>query len=107
VICHARLGGLHHRYDRAARDPPISTGVHLVERVSDLRSLIRSSWLLLSIRAHRLNPSRVGKLPSGSPSRCSLNFGELQPAKALRLKNGHPGNSWCSVNTLPNQTGYL
>jgi predicted YcjX-like family ATPase len=25
VICHARLGGLHHRYDRAARDPSIST----------------------------------------------------------------------------------
>jgi len=36
-------------------------GQHLVERVSDLRSLIRSRWLLVSIRAH---PSRVGKLPS-------------------------------------------
>ena len=33
---------------------------------------------------HRLNPSRLGKLSSGPPSRCILNFGELQDAPLTR-----------------------
>jgi len=43
VISYARLGGLHHRYDRAAWHPPIPPYLHLVGQVSDLRSsIIRS-----------------------------------------------------------------
>jgi hypothetical protein len=56
----------------------ISEPAPFLVRLGLWRGTNKEPSLRTSICALGLNPSRVGKLSSGSPSRCTLDFGERQ-----------------------------